>query len=53
MDPLNGRRDSGKGSKPNGTISNIVGNGSNGNRDYSSSSSSQSVVRATALRHLR
>jgi hypothetical protein len=49
------RRDSGKGSKPNGTISNIVANGtgSNGNGDYSSSSSSQSVVRATALRHLR
>lgn len=53
------RRDSGKGSKPDGTISNMVanrngnGNGSNGHGDYSSSSSSQSVVRATALRHLR
>jgi 1-acyl-sn-glycerol-3-phosphate acyltransferase len=51
------RRDSGKGSKPNGTISNIVardsGANGNGNGDYSSSSSSQSVVRATALRHLR
>ena len=49
------RRDSGKGSKPNGTISKMVANGnsSNGDGDYSSSSSSQSIVRATALRHLR
>jgi 1-acyl-sn-glycerol-3-phosphate acyltransferase len=50
------RRDSGKGSKPNGNVSSLIGksNGSNGNDgDYSSSSSSQSVVRATALRHLR
>ena len=57
------RRDGkgGKAGKPGGNVSSLVanaaGNGSrpaNGNGDYSSSSSSsQSVVRATALRHLR
>ena len=60
---------SGNGPKPNGNITKFtanvtgelgdgvvinghVGNGA-GQADYSSSSSSQSVVRATALRHLR
>jgi 1-acyl-sn-glycerol-3-phosphate acyltransferase len=53
------RRGSGGGSKPNGNVSNIAANGDGAapavlNGDYSSSSSSsQSVVRATALRHLR
>jgi 1-acyl-sn-glycerol-3-phosphate acyltransferase len=47
--------DAGKGPKANGTITNLTANGHDGNgtSDYSSSSSSQSVVRATALRHLR
>ena len=57
----------GNGSKPNGNVVNFTANengagsdglhgdgtGVNGHGDYSSSSSSQSIVRATALRHLR
>jgi hypothetical protein len=57
----------GNGSKPNGNVVKFTANengagsdglhgdgtGVNGHGDYSSSSSSQSIVRATALRHLR
>jgi 1-acyl-sn-glycerol-3-phosphate acyltransferase len=56
LNPYRRRSDSkgegNKSAKANGNLSNLIANGAV-NGDHSSSSSSQSVVRATALRHLR